>query len=238
MIKRSIAALLVIFSSASAEAQECHPGVAHLARGNFAAALETLRTASRNDGSNASLLNSRGVAELLNDRIAESIATFSRVLELDGRFHEAYFNRGIAHLRRGDYARAGADFEQAFASGDAALRARAAYHLALASDGAKRPDDAMKWIDQALAADPSLPEAKLYRGVLLERNRKFREAGEAYRDYLAHEPKSLVAMLRFGIVAHRAGYPATAIKYLRIVVERAPDSLEAVEARKFLVMWE
>ncbi|HVR42453.1 MAG TPA: hypothetical protein VMS56_03320 [Thermoanaerobaculia bacterium] len=45
-------------------------------------------------------------------------------------------------------------------------------------------------------------------------------------------------MLRFGVVAHRAGFRDLAIKYLREVSLRAPESREGVEARKFLVMWE
>jgi len=77
----------------------------------------------------------------------------------------------------------------------------------------------------------------LYLGVIHERKRAFGDAGKLYRAYLNKHPDSLVATLRFGVVAHRAGFHDTAAKYLRQVVERAPDSMEAAEARPLLVMW-
>jgi TolA-binding protein len=61
------------------------------------------------------------------------------------------------------------------------------------------------------------------------------------RDYLAYlkiHPDSVSAMLRIGIVAQRAGRNDVGVAYLRKVIEKAPQSSEAVEARKFLVMWE
>ena len=45
-------------------------------------------------------------------------------------------------------------------------------------------------------------------------------------------------MLRFGISAHRAGRYDVARQYLHRVIDTAPQSAEAVEARKYLVMWE
>lgn len=220
------------------DAQTCHPGVAQLARGDYASALQSLAAVARSEASNASLLNSRGVAELLNGKISEAIATFDRVLASDPNFHEARFNRGIALLKKSSFAQAGEAFVSVYEKSEGPLRARAAYHHALADDGRKDLKSATEWLLKAHEADPSLSEAKLYRGVLLERQRQFVKAGEAYRDYLTDEPKSIIAKLRFGVVAQRAGYVDTAKRYLKIVIDEAPTSMEAAEARKFLVMWE
>lgn len=175
----------------------------------------------------------------MNGKLSDALATFDRVLQTDPDFHEARFNRGIVLLKQRAFADAAAMFKRVHAAAATAeLKARAAYHHALAEDGRNDLAAAVIWLDHALEADSSLSEAKLYRGVLLERQREFVEAGEAYRDYLVDEPKSVVAKLRFGVVAHRAGFPETAKRYLEMVIDQAPQSLEAAEARKFLVMWE
>ena len=102
----------------------------------------------------------------------------------------------------------------------------------------RKPHDAQKWLGRALELDPRLDAALLYSGVLHERRGDLQAAGRAYTGYLKRNPDSTVALLRFGISAHRAGYVDTARTYLRRVIDRAPDSPEALEARKFLVMWE
>jgi tetratricopeptide (TPR) repeat protein len=102
----------------------------------------------------------------------------------------------------------------------------------------KNADEAQKWLARSLELDSRLDAALLYSGVLYERRGDLQAAGRAYSEYLKRNPDSTVAMLRFGISAHRAGFVDTARNYLRRVVERAPDSPEALEARKFLVMWE
>ena len=74
--------------------------------------------------------------------------------------------------------------------------------------------------------------------MLRERRGELQGAGRAYFDYLKKHPDSIVAKLRFGISAHAAGRTDVAKSYLRQVVDAAPQSPEAAEARKFLVMWE
>jgi TolA-binding protein len=74
--------------------------------------------------------------------------------------------------------------------------------------------------------------------MLRERRRDYQRAGRAYLDYLAAHPKSAEAMLRFGMSAHKAGRPDVAKQYLRKTIATAPGSTEALQARKFLVMWE
>jgi hypothetical protein len=45
-------------------------------------------------------------------------------------------------------------------------------------------------------------------------------------------------MLRFGMSAHKSGRIDVAKTYLQKVIAAAPRSYEALEARKYLVMWE
>lgn len=151
---------------------------------------------------------------------------------------EARFNRAVALLRLGQSAKASADLEKIFADEASPLRAGAAYHNAVALDRLGRAKDAENWLHRALALDPALDAALLYTGLLRERRGDYQGAGRAFFDYLKKHPDSIVAKLRFGIAAHASGRADVAKTYLQQVIDAAPRSLEATEARKYLVMWE
>jgi tetratricopeptide (TPR) repeat protein len=169
---------------------------------------------------------------------AKALASFDAALKLAPSLTEARFNRALALLRAGEAAKASPEFEKIFADETFALRADAAYHNAVALDRLGRTADAETWLTRALTLDPKLDAALLYIGALRERRGDLQGAGRAYLDYLKAHPDSSVALLRFGLTAQRAGRTDVAKTYLQRVIETAPDSAEAVEARKFLVMWE
>jgi tetratricopeptide (TPR) repeat protein len=197
--------------------------------------LEGVPTAGRTEAEQANL---RGLALMLGGSEKKSLAEFDTALELQPSMSEAHLNRGIAFLRLGDYVHASRDFETVWSDPKSRLRARAAYHDALALDAMKRPADAETWIERALQTDPALDDALLYSAVLRERRGDWQGAGKAYKSYLDRHPGSIIAMLRFALTAQRAGFTDTARKYLQQVVDAAPSSPEAEEARKFLIMWE
>jgi tetratricopeptide (TPR) repeat protein len=167
-----------------------------------------------------------------------AIAVFDRALTLDPTLVEARFNRAVALMKTGDFTRASADFEKIAENAETHLQASAAYHNALALDRMGRPADAEFWLQRALVADPKLDAATLYLGLLREKRGDLAGAARNYLDYLKQKPDSLVASLRLGVSAHRAGRTDVARTYLRRVIDKAPNSPEAVEARKFLVMWD
>jgi len=208
-----------------------------MAHGRYAEAIASVAAVEKLGTTDANLSNTRGVAELMRGQLEQAIAAFDKAIAANGDFLEARFNRAIALLKLKRYGDAAAEFQTVYDRPDHDLRARAAFHHALADDAAGRVDDAQIWLKRALAVDPGLDDATLYLGVLYERKRAFGDAGKLYRAYLDKHPDSLVATLRFGVAAHRAGFHDTAAKYLKQVVERAPDSMEAAEARPLLVMW-
>ena len=167
-----------------------------------------------------------------------AIAVFDRAIALDSDLAEARFNRAVALMKTGDYTRASADFEKIAANADTHLQASAAYHNALALDRLKRAADAEFWLERALVSDPRLDAATLYLGLLRERRGDLAGAARHYLDYLKKNPDSTIASLRLGVSAHRAGRTDVAKTYLQRVIDKAPDSPEALEARKFLVMWD
>jgi len=212
--------------------------VQQILRGNYDGALKQLEGAKTSGADPAAVENLRGLALLLEGQIGKSLESFDRALELQPKLTAARFNRALALLRNRNYAKAAADLETIHADANAPLRADAAYHLGIAYDRLGRSADAERWLDRALQLDPKLDSALLYVGLLRERRGDLQSAGRAYLDYLEKHPKSPSALLRFGISAQKAGRIDVAKDYLQRAIAAAPRSEEAVEARKFLVMWE
>ncbi|HEX8616615.1 MAG TPA: tetratricopeptide repeat protein [Thermoanaerobaculia bacterium] len=210
----------------------------YIMQGNYDAALRQLEGAKTSGASPAEVENLRGLALLLDGDAHKAIASFDRALELTPALQPARFNRALAFLRANDNARAASDLAQIFADEHSPLRADAAYHLGIAYDRLGRADDAETALDNALKLDAKLDAALLYVGMLRERRGDLQGAGRAYLDYLGRYPKSTAAMLRLGMSAHKAGRVDVAKTYLQKVVSAAPNSADAVKARKFLVMWE
>ena len=175
---------------------------------------------------------------MLSGDVQKSIGAFDTALDMDGKLTEARFNRAVAWMRLGMTQRASETFVEMAHDEKSPLRASAAFHNALALDAMRKPAEAEKWLESAIALDPSLDSALLYLGALRERRGDLQGAGKAYKQFLAAHPDSIIAMLRYGVSAERAGFTDVGKKYLQRVVDAAPDSAEAAEARKFLVMWE
>lgn len=221
-----------------ATAPVCDRVVWEIAHGQYARAIAQLDGAKSIGGSEASRANLRGLARMLAGDARGSVTDFDTALELEPGLAEAKFNRAVARLKLGEYANAARELEAIWNDAASPLRARAAYHEALAFDALHRDADAATWIARALEADPALDDALLFAGSLHERRGDLQAAGRAYKQYLDRHPQSTVAMLRFGVAAQRAGFVETARPYLQRVIATAPGSPEAAEARKFLVMWE
>ncbi len=210
----------------------------HILSGNYDAALRELAGAKTSGASPAEVENLRGLALLLDGDAAKAVASFNAALELQPELLAARYNRGLAFLRARDYAKAAADLGKVFAADDASLRPDAAYHLGIAYDRLGRIAEAETSLERAHKLDPALDAALLYIGALRERRGDLQGAGRAYFEYLNAHPESIAAAFRFGIAAQKAGRTDVAKTYLQRVIAKAPRSAEAVEARKFLVMWE
>ena len=220
-----------------ASAPDCSVGAYYIAHGDLDRALRALEGArgGRGDLSEANL---RGLTLLLADRKEEARVQFEAILARDGDHVPARFNRGLTLLRLGDAPGAIEDFTTVWESNETQLKASAAFHIALAEQSRGRLEEAEKWLLDAVKVDPAYADAHLVRGTILERMRRFEDAGRAYLDVLALQPRSVIATLRFGVSAWRAGFRDTAVDYLRRVESMAPGSREALEAQKYLLIVE
>jgi tetratricopeptide (TPR) repeat protein len=230
--------LVFVTRADAASSPACDRSVQQILRGNYDAALRQLNGAKTSGGAPAEVENLRGLALLLDGETAKALASFEKALALQPTLEAARFNRALALLRNREYAKAAADLEKVYADEHSALRADAAYHLGIANDRMGRATEAETWLDRALKLDEKLDAALLYVGMLRERRGDLQSAGRAYLDYLARYPQSAAALLRFGISAQKAGRIDVAKTYFQRAITAAPNSHEAIEARKFLVMWE
>lgn len=187
--------------------------------------------------SSATSLNLRGLAEMMNGKTSAALATFDQALKVEPGFTQAKFNRGVALLKLGQHEAAASEFAP-LASENGPLQPEAAYHRALALEAAGQREGALQSVRSALAVDPTLTDAIFLLGALEEKRGDLQAAGRAFKTYLQHHPESTQAMLHFGVLAQRSGRLETARRYLRQVIDLAPKSDEAVEAKKFLVMWD
>jgi tetratricopeptide (TPR) repeat protein len=234
----SVISFALVWSSAAQTSQSCDRATYYILQGQYARALKQLNGATTPSTTPAQRENLRGLALMLSGDLQKAVAAFDTAIDLDNSLVEARFNRAITWMRLGMPARAVETFQTIAADEKSPLRATAAFHNALALDALGKAVEAERWLEAAIKLDPSLDSALLYLGALRERRGDLQAAGKAYKDFMTAHPDSIIAMLRFGVSAQRAGYADVGKKSLKRVIETAPDSPEATEARKFLVMWE
>jgi len=146
-----------------------------------------------------------GCWHLANDRsragaVREAERLYSRAIELDSAFFQAYFSRGLLRVKSGDTDAALLDF-------DAAVRLCPTLRGCLTQRGLayEQKGDLKKArtdFIQATRADPRDPEAHYHLGRILELQKEFAAAAESYREALSLNPKG---DLRALILQKRSG---------------------------------
>lgn len=175
---------------------------------------------------------------MIEGRTDAALTSFDAALALEPANQIARYNRGVALLKKAKLEESIAEFNRIATPEEPSLQARAAYHRGLAEERLGKHETAAASFESAFKLDSSLHAALLSLGVAKERMLDFQGAGKAYKMYLERRPDAPVALLRFGVVAHRAGRREAATTLLRRVVKIAPRTPEALEAEKYLVMWE
>ena len=84
-----------------------------LAAENHTESIEMLTDLLAQDADNKMVLSARGAALLRSKRFDESVADFSKVIDMDPGYARAYHLRGLAREHRGDGVGALADFNKA-----------------------------------------------------------------------------------------------------------------------------
>lgn len=96
----------------------------------------------------------RGVSEMNAERVRESIATFTKVIEMKPDFAEGWNKRATAYYLAGDYRRSLADCDEVIKRNPQHFGALSGYgQIYLRLD---RPDKALEYFRRALAVNPNL----------------------------------------------------------------------------------
>lgn len=172
-------------------------GIAYLGRdqaGDAALAAGDLTRVIEADPENAAAHNNRGTAYLSlakagatpTDRPSEAldraIADFDRAVTLAPGAPEAYFNRALAYIRRGETARWLQDLDRVLVLDPDHLGAHIALCWAYALDA--QPEQALPFCERAVALDPNGP-ARDSRGIVYAQMGQYGEAIADFEAYLA-----------------------------------------------------
>jgi len=99
-------------------------------------------------------------------------------------------------------------------------------HVRLAALALRRGDlnTVSAELDAALRLDPRVAEVNLFRGQLFERQSRFEEASQAYRNELRSSPNSLPAAIALSRLEGRLGRPVEQERVLRNAIQENPRS--------------
>jgi tetratricopeptide (TPR) repeat protein len=164
-----------------------------------------------------------------------AIAEYTRVIKKKPDYKEAYYNRGLAYLRRGDSALAANDFNEVLRidpsysnAKDGLIHARvphAAYLLfveGIDANGKRDYDLAIAKFTQAIALFPDYSSAYNNRGVMYLRKEMYDEAEADFNEVLKLNPESVMAYANLGrIYKERKDYDK-AEQYLNQALKIAP----------------
>jgi tetratricopeptide (TPR) repeat protein len=126
------------------------------------------------------------------DKVADAISEYTKVIATDPSFAKAYYNLAIAYGTIGQTERALDNYEVALMADSNYVDARFNYALLLQSQG--YTDDAIAQYQKILAANPNDASTHLSLGGLYARNRAtYAEARDHYQSFLKLAPNSPLA---------------------------------------------
>jgi arylsulfatase A-like enzyme len=105
-------------------------------------------------------------------------------------------------------------------------------NMALVRYWAKRPEEALAWLEKGEAEFPRSPALRHRRGRLLLEAKRYAEAESELREALSLEPRLLDGYVALGQALHGQGRDEEANGVVQELRRLAPDSPEAAEAAK------
>ena len=98
--------------------------------------------------------------------------------------------------------------------------------LALAKMQRGQPEQALHYVDRALALEPNQADAQTIRGNALHRLGRYADAVQAYQTAQALNPAAYDALANCGISWNRLGQPEQALRCYDAALEPCPDSVD------------
>ncbi len=194
-------------------------------RGDLAAAIADLETATRHAPDRYGYWNNLGNLYRTAGRLSEAIACYQRSIRLAPQVADTHFNLGVALTECEDADAAIAAFEQALALSPFHPRARVSLADVLQVKGDL--DRAVASYCAALALQPDSPHVLRSLGVALYRKGDLQGAQRAYEQVLALEPFSTEALSNLAIALYEQGDADRAVACYREALNIAPQAPEA-----------
>ncbi len=210
-------------------------GVAYYKEGNTEAAIAKLREATHTDPRNWRAFNSLAVTYAAKGQPELAGAAFERALRINPGEGEILVNYGAWQVSAGRPEDAVKTFETALDDLDYRNTAFVLSNLSFALLQTGRTDEAVSRAREAVGRMPTLCQGWLHLGLAQEKAGNASAALSAYGHLIADCPADLVtAQLRSGCLQVHGPTPEMGFDALRSVVDAAPDTQFADEARSCL----
>ncbi|RMD80163.1 MAG: tetratricopeptide repeat protein [Gammaproteobacteria bacterium] len=208
--------------------------------GKLQEALERFQALAREAPEDPEVLRGLGLTQLLMGRTEEAKATFQRVLALAPKDPAAHRYLADIAYGAGDFQEAEAHYREVerLAPPGSPLAEAARLRLLIirglrALDGGDYRAAAQAF-EEALRLSPRDPVARLNLAAAYRGLERYERAEDLLLGILQDQPDNLDARLRLGALYLETGRPAQAAQALEEVVDRAPGSAQAEQARDLL----
>ncbi len=196
-------------------------GVAYLQYEFFDQALLAFERAVAINPSQAGAYYNIGLIYLNKGALGPAQTNLEKAVELDPSDANAWNNLGVVSGEKGDYDAAQRYFEKT-------LSLRPSHFLAVQNlvklyDYQNKPEDAVRILRAALAAEPTSAPLHLEFGLFLAGREDFAQAEQEFSSALRFQPRNAPALNGMGAIAMRRGDTEAAMKDFRRCVEIAPD---------------
>lgn len=208
-------------------------GQALVSQGMIDKGIARYRAALQMQPGNPTIHNLLGQAELENNNPTGALDSFNRALQLAPSYSDARNNRGAAYVALGQFAAAESDFLTVLA--DQYYSNRPGVYFNLGSLYNARGNLAAAEENLRKAATPAGPvQALVLLGSVEERLGKLEPAEGAYRDAMQRAPERTDVPMALAALLQKVGRGSEARELLQRVINIAPGSPEADEARRLL----
>lgn len=209
-------------------------GLALLKEGRADEAIAQLQQARQTYPTDPNVWNALGLAVLYKKDFPDALKAFDQALFFDKKFYEARNNRGVALMEMGKLDEAEAEFRAVLDAPDSRDKANARLNLGLLRAKQQRWSEAEAEFTTILQDDPKFLRASRERGIVRVRKDDFRGGLDDLLRYLKLEPKDPEANYDVALCLLAQGRRDLATKYMKRVIDAAPDGEEAKKARRFL----
>lgn len=188
---------------------------------------EILRLIDQNDPMYRDTYYGKGVcnSNLGNDEAA--IADFSRILEIDKDYINAYFERGRVYFKKKEFEKAVIEYNEVIRRRPDYVEAHYNLGLCYSNMGGEWDDRAIASFSEALNFDPGYTNASFERGFLYYKLRKYDEAAKDYSAVVAKEPEYYQAWYNLGLAHADSDHSEQAIEEFNRAIAINPDYVNA-----------